>query len=130
MRRALALLAALFVAGCGGSSGTTTSGSHGGTSVRTVKPTAPERKPAVPAVLGVASRYVDARVAGGKLPPVHVGRAGVLGKVALVYLIGGSDVAGGGGGEPIKGLYGVLVVANRGGKWRVAPPVVALGGHS
>jgi hypothetical protein len=81
-------------------------------------------------VLGIAGRYVDGRVAAGKLPPVHVGRAGVVGKVALVYLLGGSDVAGGGGGKSVKGLYGVLVVANRGGKWRVEPPAIAFGGRS
>jgi hypothetical protein len=121
---------ALVVAGCGGSSNTSSSESGRGATVRTAKPTAPERRPAVPTVLGVASRYVDSQVAAGKLPAVHVGRAGILGKAALVYLVGGSDVGAGAGGAPVKGLYGVLVVANEGGTWRVEPPPIVFGGHS
>jgi hypothetical protein len=130
MRRAslLLLLAVAFVAGCGGSSGGGTSPS--GRSSSTTKRVAPERRPAPATVLGVASRYVDSRVAGGRLPRVHVGRAGVVGKVAVVYLVGGSDVAGGAAGRSVKGLYGVLVLARRGGAWRVEPPAIAFGGHS
>jgi hypothetical protein len=129
VRRAFAplIVVAFAVAGCGGSSDTTSS--TGGATVQTSKPTAPERRPAAAALLGAASRYVDARVADGRLPRVHVGRGGVVGKVGIAYLIGGSDV-GGAGGETVKGLYGVLVLLNRGGTWHVEPPAIAFGGHS
>jgi hypothetical protein len=132
MRRAAPATAvlALFVVGCGGGSGGATSGSSTASTVRTGKTTAPERRPAAPAVLGIASRYVDPRVADGRLPPVHVGRADVLGRIGIAYLVGGSDIAGGAAGTPVKGLWGVLVLAKQGGAWRARPPVVRLQGHS
>jgi hypothetical protein len=124
-RAAAAALLALLIAGCGGSSGTSSS-----SGAQTSKRSAAERGPAPPTVLGVAGRYVDSRVADGRLPRVHVGRAGVVGKVAVVYLVGGSDVAAGAAARSVKGLYGALVLARRGGAWRVEPPAIAFGGHS
>jgi hypothetical protein len=69
------------------------------------------------AVLGAAGRWVDQRVASGELGRVHVANAVVVGRVALAYLLPGSDV-GGAGAASTENVQ-ALVLVGEGGAWRV-----------
>jgi hypothetical protein len=69
------------------------------------------------AVLGAAGRWVDPRVASGELGRVHVATAAVVGRVALAYLLPGSDV-GAAGAASTKNVQ-ALVLVGGGGTWRV-----------
>jgi hypothetical protein len=69
------------------------------------------------AVLGAAGRWVDPRVASGALGRVHVASAVAVGRVALAYLLPGSDV-GAAAGASTKNVQ-ALVLVGGGGAWRV-----------
>jgi hypothetical protein len=69
------------------------------------------------AVLGAAGRWVDRRVASGALGRVHVANAVMVGRVALAYLLPGSDV-GAAAGASTKSVQALVLVGGS-GTWRV-----------
>jgi hypothetical protein len=81
----------------------------------------PVAGPTSPA-FGAASRYVDRGVASGRLDREHVDTVAVVGKLALAYLVAGSDISGTAttpvpAGTPTD----ILVLSRTSGGWRVVP---------
>jgi hypothetical protein len=71
---------------------------------------------------GTASRYVDRGVASGRLDREHVNTVAVVGKLALAYLVAGSDIQGAATTPvPAGTSTDILVLAKSRHGWHVVP---------